>query len=109
MSASEIISKMYPNALRCGITPERFWRLTLREVADEMTAHTENLKQDRRQQQRFIYDLAILVNKAILGARSFPEFDEFFPDGEQDHSKDWLLIRECIRAQAALYNGGDNP
>lgn len=77
--------------------------MTLREIADTVTAYTAEVKRKRRERQRGDYALAQLFNLALLAPKQFPEFDEFYPDEEADHSADWKKVRDHMRS-AAAYN-----
>ena len=99
-----MIAEIYPKALRCGISCERFLTLSLREIADTVKTHISAVKEQTRQQQRRIYELAVLINRALLAPKTMPAFDELYPEDAGSSREDWQDVRERIRLEAKISN-----
>lgn len=89
-----------------GISSERFWRMTLREIADEMSACIEAEKHRRRLFEHQLYQLTVLINRVLLRPQDFPSFEEAYPDPEeqQETKPAWEEVRDRMRSVAAYHN-----
>ena len=89
-----------------GIGSDRFWGMTLREIADEMNAAADVEKHRRRLFEHQLYTLAVLINRALLRPQDFPDFDEAYPDPEdqQETKPSWEEVRDRMRSVAAYHN-----
>ncbi|MEY8356792.1 hypothetical protein AALB39_26060 [Lachnospiraceae bacterium 54-53] len=83
---ADYISELYPIALDCGLSPERFWEFSPAEIQDILESHER--KERRQMKQRLIEkhflakDIAQYVSCVINGSKDtkIMELWDYFPE-----------------------------
>lgn len=95
---------MYPEALDCGITPERFWTLSIKEVADIIESHNRIQRKRHKQTLSDFYNLAYMVAQNFNSKTQPKGLYELFPDlFEEELIKEQTVSVEEQRASRARW------
>lgn len=86
MILTDLISQLYPTALDCEISPERFWNLSLLEVTDLIESYERRklarTKQDLLSKHFLARDIGQFIALSIHGKDEIEimEIWDFFPE-----------------------------
>ena len=109
MTATELISELYPEALDCEISITDFWNLSVMEISDLMQSFKR--KRDRQLKQELINGFAFAQNTAELIGRYLNEENtvrmpwDFFPDQFAEEKKQYEELEEKKQIERAKENG----
>lgn len=100
---SDLISEIYPHALDCGISPERFWNLSILEVTDIIESvqrqEKSRIKQKLMNSHFLAQDIGQYTAVAVQGSDNVKimELWDYFPELFLEEKKEWQ------ERQAAVY------